>query len=86
MNSKSRYLQAVRTGLLADSTGRQERFMFSVIEGRCRQGWAGWVPLVALALLSGCGDSGPVAVQPLSKTAMPSSGDAIVVLFVPGIS
>jgi len=60
--------------------------MSAVIEGACRSEWSYWVPLIALALLSGCGDAGPVPIQPLSKTAMPSSGDAIVVLFVPGAS
>ena len=61
----------------------QDRFVSAVIDGLCRRRW---VPLVALALLSGCGEAGPVPIQPLSKTAMPTSGDAIVVLFVPGAS
>jgi len=60
--------------------------MSAVIDGSCRSKWNYWVTLIALALLSGCGDSGPLPTQPLSKTTMPSSGDAIVVLFVPGAS
>ena len=42
--------------------------------------------LVALSTLAGCGNRTPVAVVPLATTVLPDSGDAKVVLFVPGAS
>ena len=42
--------------------------------------------LVSLLTLAGCGDRTPVAVVPLATTVLPDSGDAKVVLFVPGAS
>ena len=42
--------------------------------------------LVALSTLAGCGDRTPVAIVPLAATVLPDSGDAKVVLFVPGAS
>ncbi len=42
--------------------------------------------LAALSTLAGCGDRNPVAVVPLAATVLPDSGDAKVVLFVPGAS
>jgi len=42
--------------------------------------------LVALSSSIGCGDRTPVAVAALTVTVLPDSGDAKVVLFVPGAS
>jgi hypothetical protein len=39
-----------------------------------------------MVVLAGCGESGPVSIQRLPATVLPSSGEAIVVLFVPGAS
>jgi len=42
--------------------------------------------VMAVLLLTGCGQQEPARVVPLASTVLPSSGDAIVVLFVPGAS
>ena len=58
----------------------------AVICRLCRRGGVGCLALCVMVVLAGCGEFGSVSIQRLPATVLPSSGEAIVVLSVPGAS
>ena len=86
MNAVARQNAVDQVGRVSELIGMQQQVVSAVIGIFCRGGLNRWMPLIGLAVLTGCGESGPVTVQPLSATVLPKRGDAIVVLAVPGVS
>ena len=86
MNGVARHSEVDHVGCVMNLTRIPEQVVSAVIEVLKLRDLNRWMPLIGLAVLTGCGDAGPVPVQPLAATVLPARGDAIVVLHVPGVS